>query len=268
MGLDLELIARRKDGTTFPVEISLSPTETKGRRLVTAMVRDVSRRKSLEAERERLRTELQTERERHRIGMDLHDGVMQAVYAVSLTLELAADDVEGDAPQAKVHLDRAIDQLHGVVRDIRSYIFDLRPRDYTGDLRTALTNLATEFRQNSSIDTFVDISPEVEAVNSDAGVALYHVTHEALSNVHKHARASSVVIRLETRGSDLCLQVTDNGGGFDASAERDQTHRGLRNMSARLQGVGGSAEIKSKPGAGTTIFAIVPLSIAVSMGAE
>ena len=262
MGLHLELTARRKDGSRFPVEISLSPMREAA--LVTAMVRDVTERRRLERERERLSAELETERERHRIGMDLHDGIMQAIYAVSLTLELASSDIGEDLDDARYQLDRAIDQLHGVVRDIRSYIFDLRPRDYTGDLRSALTNLATEFRQNSQIDTFVDISPDLDQISTKAGIALYHVTHEALSNVRKHAQATSVIVRLEPNRDDLCLQISDNGRGFDPSAERAQTHRGLRNMNTRLSAIGGSVEIKSSPGSGTTIIATVPRQEAVA----
>jgi PAS domain S-box-containing protein len=256
MGLHLDLIARRKDGSRFPVEISLSPMH--GGALVTAMVRDVTEHRRLERERERLSAELETERERHRIGMDLHDGIMQAIYAVSLTLELATADIGEDLDDARYQLDRAIDQLHGVVRDIRSYIFDLRPRDYTGDLRSALTNLATEFRQNSQIETFVDISPDIDQISTKAGIAIYHVTHEALSNVRKHAQASSVVIRLEPQRDDICLQISDNGRGFDTTADRSETHRGLRNMNARISAIGGRVEVKSSPGSGTTIIATVP----------
>jgi signal transduction histidine kinase len=220
----------------------------------------VAERRRLESERERLRTELETERERHRIGMDLHDGIMQAIYAVSLTLELASDDMESDAEEARANLNRAIDQLHGVVRDIRSYIFDLRPREYTGDLASALSNLANEFRQNSQIDTFVDISADVNRVPVDAGVALYHVTHEALSNVRKHARAKSVFIGLERAPGRLRLQISDNGMGFDTSADRGQTHRGLRNIASRISSVGGTLDVNSRPGEGTTLIVDVPLN--------
>jgi signal transduction histidine kinase len=190
--------------------------------------------------------------------MDLHDGVMQEIYATSLTLELALEDLEDDAP-ARQSVERAIEQLHNVTRSIRSYIFDLRPRHFTGNLPGALQDLAREFQQNSQIATSVSIEESLPQLDSGRSVALYQIAHESLSNIQKHARASNVTLALHSSRRGIALDVTDDGVGFDTKAERGQSHRGLRNMVSRTQTLGGSFKLESAPGKGASLHIEMPL---------
>ncbi|HEY8766633.1 MAG TPA: GAF domain-containing sensor histidine kinase [Dehalococcoidia bacterium] len=200
--------------------------------------------------------------ERERIGMDLHDGVIQSIYGVGLHLEDCSDRLPANAQDVKPDLDQAIDDLNEVIKDIRSYIFDLRPQlSSVDDLPVALDQLVEHFRVNTLTSTSLAIDSALQAPGGQTeAMALFHVAQEALNNVAKHAKASSVSVSLRPGTGGTILEVSDNGVGFDAGSSGDYAgaHHGMRNMRDRARSAGGVLEYESSPGNGTTVRLTVP----------
>ncbi len=198
--------------------------------------------------------------ERERIGKDLHDGIIQAIYAVGLSLEDVPELMDTDVAEAIARVDRAIENLNLAIRDIRNFIFGLRPEllEQAG-LHAGLVALADEFRVNTMIDIDLDIDGrEVIELPDEETVQLLHIAREALSNVARHARATRTTIELTAPNGELRLVVADNGRGFPVEDARGPGHQGLVNMRARAAGIGGRLEIESEPDNGTRIIVTMP----------
>jgi signal transduction histidine kinase len=200
--------------------------------------------------------------ERERIGMDLHDGVIQSIYAVSLGLEDALERLEESPQNVRQRLDKAIDDLNKVTRDIRSYIFDLRPQvSDVSDLRRALGELVDELKVNTLMEADLHAEGELPLLDEEQAKGLVHIAQEALHNVAKHSRATSAQVRVAASGRVLTMEVIDNGVGFDfdLEAQRDMAKQGLRNMTDRARVLGARLSIDSAAGKGTRVSLELPL---------
>ncbi len=198
--------------------------------------------------------------ERDRIGMDLHDGIIQSIYGVGLALDFARMAIEEDPLQARAKIEASIEALNSAIRDIRSYILDLRPRQFHGDdLKQGLQRLVDEFQANSGTHASL-VGPENGLVDFPApnSTALFHICQEALANIAKHAHAKHAAIHLWTVRDRVLLEVSDDGQGFDLNKMSVTLGHGLSNMHVRARKVSGDVEITSYSGEGTTILAWVP----------
>ncbi len=201
--------------------------------------------------------------ERERIGMDLHDGIIQSIYAVGLALDYARSTVDEEPSAARSKIDQAINDLDNTIRDIRSYILDLRPRQFRGeDLMQGLEQLVEEFNANARSQAIL-IGPRngLKGLPTANATALFHICQEALANSAKHAQAGLVDVRLMTTGERVVLEITDDGRGFDLRKMSVTLGHGLSNMHVRAHKVGGDVEITSESGSGTTVLAWVPRQI-------
>jgi signal transduction histidine kinase len=198
--------------------------------------------------------------ERERIGRDLHDGIIQSIYAVGLSLEDVPDLMAEEPEEARARVERAIDSLDQSIRDIRNFIFGLRPEllEQAG-LVGGLAALADEFRVNSMVDVELDTDEARQSdLPPDLTGQLLSIAREALSNIARHSRATQGSVHVETGDGAVKLIISDNGVGFDSTRPRGAGHQGLVNMRARASSVGGRLDIQSEPGFGTRIIVEVP----------
>jgi len=178
--------------------------------------------------------------ERERIGRDLHDGIIQSIYAVGLSLEDVGDLMADEPDVARARVERAIDSLDQSIRDIRNFIFGLRPEllEQAG-LVGGLAALADEFRVNSMVDVDVETyGVEEEDLSPEQTGQLLSIAREALSNIARHSKATQGTVSVEAHDGTITLTVTDNGVGFDPELARGPGHQGLINMRARAVAVG------------------------------
>jgi two-component system sensor histidine kinase DevS len=198
--------------------------------------------------------------ERERIGMDLHDGIIQSIYAVGLTLDYTRLLMRESAEKAGTRLEQAIDGLNAIIRDIRSYILDLQPsRISTDNLVEALTRLVREFKANTLVDADLQVEPAALLdLGREERTALFLITQEALANTAKHAQASRVFVSLRPGSTAVMLQIIDNGRGFESEPSSGPLGHGLSNMRERARSVGGGLTVVSSPGEGTTVTVRLP----------
>lgn len=200
--------------------------------------------------------------ERERIAMDLHDGIIQSIYAVGLVLESTRMYEGSSSDDTRVGLAHAIDGLNAIIRDIRAYILDLQPsRISTDDLEGALGRLTREFKANTLIEPELVIDPAVTGVlKSRRSNGLFLIAQEALANVAKHAKASRAWLNLRLDDGQISMQIIDNGQGFEPGQSQLVLGHGLSNIEQRAQIIGGEVEILSEPGQGTTVTVRLPLA--------
>ncbi|HSL76361.1 MAG TPA: GAF domain-containing sensor histidine kinase [Candidatus Limnocylindrales bacterium] len=197
--------------------------------------------------------------ERERIGKDLHDGIIQTLYAISLSLEDVADLMTEDRAAAAVTVDRAIDTLNQAIADLRQFVVGLRPETIDeADFNGLLAALVDQVRQNNVVEVELELPHERIELPAHARTELLQIAREALSNIARHAHATTARVTVRRDDDRLRLEVADDGVGFDTSSAVPRGHLGLANMRDRAGALGGALEVgRGTPG--TTIIVTVPL---------
>lgn len=207
------------------------------------------------AQHELLRLEVLEERER--IAKELHDGVIQALFAVGMSLQGATTATPD--PDLTRLLENAVEDIDRTIRDLRNYIFGLRPGILADrHLDQAIQELCREFEDKSGVVCVADIDDAIAAELASRAADIVQLTREGLSNVGRHAEATTCRVSLY-RNSDgaAVLEIDDDGIGFDVTTPK--AGMGLQNLRGRVEQMGGGFSLTSVAGEGTTITACLPL---------
>ncbi len=265
---DYETVRQRKDGMLVHVSIAAAPVKDESGRVIGNMVAytDITERKAQEAEVHRLNAELHArleelaasrarivtagDVERRRLERNLHDGAQQRLVALSLSLRAALAKIDVDSVGARADLADACDELTLALDELRELARGLHPAVLSDHgLRAAIETLAGR----TPVPVEIADIPE-ERLPEPVEAAVYYLIAEALTNVTKYAHASTVRVRVAASDGRVVVEVTDDGaGGADPA-----TGSGLRGLADRVEALGGSLEVVSPAGAGTSLRAEIP----------
>jgi len=226
---------------------------------------DITEQRQAETELQSLTRRLvqAEESERRRIAGELHDRVGQTLSALNINLDILLGMLGEKAPaDVRIRLRDSLALVDGTLQSIENVMADLRPpllEEY--GVGAALGWHAEEFSRRTGIAIeFEDLARQKNRqLPREAGVALFRISQEALNNIAKHAQAKQVTLRLEPADGHMLLTIRDDGRGFDPAEVRVRSSRyGMTTMKERVLAAGGSLEVESAPGKGTTLRARVP----------
>ena len=251
IGIGREVVGLRKDGTDFPMDLSVSEVCLADRRLFTGFVRDITERKRLEREILEI-----SHREQQRIGQDLHDGLSQQLAAIELMCEVLEQKL---ATKAKAEADRAGEiarHVREAITHTRSLARGLSPVQLDANgLMSALQELAVNVEKMVKIECRFQCDEPILVQNNEAATHLYRIAQEAINNAIKHGKANRIIITFQPMGDKHGLLVTNDGVPFPDHVKASRG-MGLRIMNYRAGEIGATLQIRSDRGKGTTVMCL------------
>ena len=198
--------------------------------------------------------------EREQLNRDLHDDVLQSLYAIGLRLEAGRAAQQADPTEAVGRIPQALEQLKLTMKQIRSYIAGPQPaREGQPPFDTALPALVQSMKIGAGPQLRVDMEPRLAAhLSYEQAASILLIVREALSNCLQHSKAREGVVTAQRRNGALRVEICDDGVGFDPAAMQQASH-GLANIGARAKAIGADLQIVSQPGQGVRIALTLPI---------
>ena len=247
-----EAIARRKDGSTFPIDLAVS--EVDGLGLYTGIIRDLSRRRHLEHEVYKA-----SEEERIRIARDLHDSLGSLLTGIGYLASAMSGKLQRGQPVTSKEVDAILQNIHDAISQTRTLAHGLhRVSEDPDALPVALNDLAERTRSTSKLRCrFVGPRRDVTISDSVTANHLFRIAQEAVNNAVRHAEASHLTIRLDRKNDGhLALSIKDNGRGFDPEQSRSEG-LGLHTMQYRARAIGAQLTIRRRKKHGTAVMCVL-----------
>jgi len=270
MGARVALWGLRADGEEFPIDASISQVKSKGRKLYTVILRDITGRKRTEEALERSYRELRElstamhevrEAERLRIARELHDELAQWLTAIKMDVSWLSSRLPRELAPLVDKAEKMKALVDTTVAAVRRIAADLRPvmLDDLG-LAAALENLLHDLSQRTGIIISLDADAAELDFREPLPTALYRIAQEALTNVVRHAAATEVGVSMRVGGGQLVLAVRDNGRGFDPERSMRGKSHGILGIRERAHTLGGTARFERLAGGGMLVEIAIPVA--------
>ncbi|PWU13082.1 MAG: histidine kinase [Verrucomicrobia bacterium] len=248
IGIGREVVGRRKDGSLFPMDLSVSEVRLDDRRLFTGFVRDITERKRLEKEVLEI-----SERERRSVGHTLHDGLCQHLAGIELMSQVLEQNLSKKSKPAAAQAGKIAENVRQAIAQTRMLAHGLSPVTIESEgLASALQELADSVSKLSHVDCRFECATSINVCDSSMATHLYRIAQEAANNAIKHGKAKNVVIRLQRGPHAAQLMVVDSGTGFPTRPVNNGG-MGLQIMKYRAGIIGATLEIGPANGRGTAV---------------